>query len=305
MNALPTFVNLQRRGINLCDIFLACGKEPESNFHVFVKCEVARRVWSCQVNNPVNFLDVNMDIIDIDMKLVELGTSCNLEVFFGVAWAIWYNRNKIVHEASSQYPNQIWCFAEKYICEFKSASTICFQGLAKTDEKWTAPPPSSFKINIDGATSENEGNSSVGVVIRDVDGNVLATCCKYLQGRYLVEEVEALAMECGLLLAKGQKLSHIILEFDALIVVSNVTAAETSGWLGHVYQEIRGLLSSFSSWNVKHVKREYNKVAHSWKNLMFVREFVLSWWRRLFKKKVCSLFLFELALWLCCTLFSI
>ena len=47
MNALPTFVNLQRRGINLCDIFLACGKELESNFHVFVKCEVARRVWSC------------------------------------------------------------------------------------------------------------------------------------------------------------------------------------------------------------------------------------------------------------------
>ena len=46
-----------------------------------------------------------MDIIDIAMKLVESGTSCNLEVFFGVAWAIWYNRNKIVHEASSQYPN--------------------------------------------------------------------------------------------------------------------------------------------------------------------------------------------------------
>ena len=167
-----------------------------------------------------------------------------------------------MHEASSQIPDQIWCFAVEYIREFKRALTICSQGLAKTDGKWTAPPPGSFKINVDGATSEDERNSSVGVVIRDVDGNVLAACCKYLQGQYSVEEVEALTVEYGLLLAKEQKLSHIILESDASIVVSNVTAAETSGRLGHVYQGIRGLLSSFSSWNIKHVKREYNKAAH-------------------------------------------
>ena len=54
------------------------------------------------------------------------------------------------------------------------------QSSAKTEGKWIAPPLGSFKINVDGATSENERNSSVGVVIRDVDGNVLAACCKYL-----------------------------------------------------------------------------------------------------------------------------
>uniref|UniRef100_A0A7N2N343 RNase H type-1 domain-containing protein n=1 Tax=Quercus lobata TaxID=97700 RepID=A0A7N2N343_QUELO len=64
-----------------------------------------------------------------------------------------------------------------------------------------------FKINVDGATSEIDRNSSVGVVIRDA-------------------------------------------------------AAETSGYLGHVYQGILSLLSSFSSWKIKHVKREYNRAAH-------------------------------------------
>ena len=85
MNALPTFVNLQRRDVNLYDIFLTCGKEPESNFHVLVKCEVARRVWSCWVDSLVNLLNVNTDIIDIAMKIVESGTSRDLEVFFWVA----------------------------------------------------------------------------------------------------------------------------------------------------------------------------------------------------------------------------
>ena len=82
-NALPTFVNLQRRGVNLCDICPACGKEPKSNFHVFVKCEVARKVWSCWVDSPVNLLNGNMDIIDITLKIVESGTSRDLKVFFG------------------------------------------------------------------------------------------------------------------------------------------------------------------------------------------------------------------------------
>ena len=42
MNALPTFVNLQRRGVNICDICPACGMEPESNLHVFVSVKWLR-----------------------------------------------------------------------------------------------------------------------------------------------------------------------------------------------------------------------------------------------------------------------
>ena len=77
-----------------------------------------------------------------------------------------------------------------------------------------------------------------------------------------MKEVEALAMECGLLLAKEQKLSQIILESYALTAVTSVSKAETSGCLGHVYQRIHSLLASFSSWKIKHVKREYNRAAH-------------------------------------------
>ena len=54
-------------------------------------------------------------------------------------------------------------------------------------------------------------------------------------------------MKCDLLLAKEHVLSNIILESDALNAVANVSTAVTSGCLGHIYQGIRGLLSSFSS----------------------------------------------------------
>ena len=207
-------------------------------------------------------MNVNRNIVDIAMEILESSSSSELEIFFGAAWAIWCNRNRIVCKFSSQMSGHIWSFAKKYICEFKKASKACAQSWSRSEGKWLAPPPNIFKINVDGATSDGEKNSSVGAVIRDSAGNIVAACCKYLQGKYLVEEVEALAMECGLLLAKEQKLSQIILESDALVAVNSVSATGNGGCLGHIYQGIHSLLASFNSWKIKHVKREYNKAAH-------------------------------------------
>ena len=75
MNALPTLVNLQRRGINLCEICLVCGREPESILHALARCEVAKRVWRCWVDGPIDLLNVNMEVIDIATQIYESGTS--------------------------------------------------------------------------------------------------------------------------------------------------------------------------------------------------------------------------------------
>ena len=45
MDALPTMVNLQKRGIGVNDLCPCCGFESETLFHSIIKCEVARRVW--------------------------------------------------------------------------------------------------------------------------------------------------------------------------------------------------------------------------------------------------------------------
>ena len=108
------------------------------------------------------------------------GSSSDLEFFFGAAWAIWSNRNRIVYEFSSQIPDHIWSFAKKFILESRCALSANSQRLSRLEGRWCAPPPSVFKINVDGATSESGKNSSVGVVIRDVAGNIIAACCKYL-----------------------------------------------------------------------------------------------------------------------------
>ena len=254
LNALPTLVNLQSKGVVNCDICPTCGKEPETISHVFVNCEMAKRVWRCWLDCPLVVLNANKDIVDIALEILDSGSSSDLEFFFGAAWAIWSNRNRIVYESSSQIPDHIWSFAKKFILESRSALSANSQNLSRQEDRGCAAPLGFFKINVDGATSESGKNSSVGVVILDTAGNFLVACCKYLQGRYLVEEVEGLAMECGILLAKELMLSQIILESDSIAVVSGVLDGNFGGCVGHIYQGICSILASFSNWDVKRVR---------------------------------------------------
>ena len=207
MDALPTMVNLQKRGIGVSDLCPCCGLESETLFHLIIKCEVARRVWDNWEGNSVENWQGLIDISDVALDILKNGTNCDLEVFLGVAWSVWYNRNQVAFESKCQLPGQIWRFARSFLQDYKGALCALNTNPVKESSRWTPPLPGVFKINVDGATSEDGRNSSVGAVIRDSCGAVLVACSKFLQGQFSVEEVEALAMEAGILLARDMKLS--------------------------------------------------------------------------------------------------
>ena len=49
---------------------------------------------------------------------------------------------------------------------------------------------------------------------------------------------------------------------DSLSEVHAVNTSSNIGELGSIMQGITGLLRAFGSWKMKHLKREYNRVAH-------------------------------------------
>ena len=77
-----------------------------------------------------------------------------------------------------------------------------------------------FKINTDGATVDDGRRSSIGVVIRDSKGEVVAALCRILPGCFSVDEIEALAIEARIMLARELDLHHVIVESDSLLVVN-------------------------------------------------------------------------------------
>ena len=69
----------------------------------------------------------------------------------------------------------------KNVSEDFVSSTTWDLGQPRTTPSSWVPPPSEFhKINVDEASSELDSFSSVGVVIRDCKGDVVAALCKPL-----------------------------------------------------------------------------------------------------------------------------
>ena len=74
--------------------------------------------------------------------------------------------------------------------------------------------------------------------------------------------VEALAIEAGILLAKEMDLHQIIVESDSLSVIQSIFSKDFRGEIGHIFHGILSFLEGFSSWQVQHLKGDYNRVAH-------------------------------------------
>ena len=126
-----------------------------------------------------------LDIVDIALRIMADGTSQDLEIFFVTAWSLWYSKNQKVFEASFQTPDQVWSSTRRLIQDYKEASNLCNCGIASAESKWKTPPVGMYKVNVDGATSEDGKPSSIGVIIRDSRS-----------------ETETIAIKKGVLLAK-------------------------------------------------------------------------------------------------------
>ena len=130
----------------------------------------------------------------------------NTTTKFVTAWSIWYNRNQVVHEQPYLTPSQIWDYTQRLRCDYKGVIAANLLRQQVPGVGWAAPPPDTFKINVDGVTADDGRRSSVGVVIRECRGILVAARSVLLNASYDVETTEALAIEARILLAGELKL---------------------------------------------------------------------------------------------------
>ena len=119
-----------------------------------------------------------------------------------MAWAIWYNKNRIVHKGCRLLLNQMWQLAKNSVDNFVYFTKWDLSQPRALPISWVPPSPIIHKINVDGASSELESFSSVSVVIRDCLGQLVAALCKPLQAHFPVELMEIITMEQGVILAQ-------------------------------------------------------------------------------------------------------
>ena len=60
-------------------------KKNLSQSHFLVKCDIARKVWDCWSNWPVEITSSLLDFSDLAMEIMAQGTSQDLEYFLVMA----------------------------------------------------------------------------------------------------------------------------------------------------------------------------------------------------------------------------
>ena len=263
VNGLPVFLKLAERGIHLgCDC-PACGEEVESLTHTLILCDFALSVWSLWQDCPLMLLVNATNFIDLVHNFCTSPNVEHLEYFFAIAWAIWHNRNLLVHNEKGLSPLQVWDLARSVLEDFHEANDVLCSTKQSSNDGWISPPPGFFKVNVDGASPlDGKGISGVGAIVRNDEGKVVAALCKALPVCFPAEWAELFALEQGVLLAQQLAISNVVFESDAASVIQAILQDLCGGVAGHIIQGIQRAKSSFASCSFSHVKRAHNGAAH-------------------------------------------
>ena len=124
VNGLLTMFNLSHRGIHCSSFCPLCDKAIESTAHALFLCDHAKLSWAQWHNCLVEVTSSSSEPIDIALDIIDKGSPSDLELFFAVAWSIWWNHNQVVHEDSGTPPSQVWEMANRFLGEYKDACSL-------------------------------------------------------------------------------------------------------------------------------------------------------------------------------------
>ncbi|GAV89685.1 RVT_3 domain-containing protein, partial [Cephalotus follicularis] len=152
--------------------------------------------------------------------------------------------------------------------------------------KWCPPPRQTLKVNCDAAVSENRNDVGAGMVVRDVQGNVLLAAAMTVEHIRDPRSIEAMAILHALKVSLEKGWRKIIVESDAENVLNEINAYQPSLSLyGNVVEEIKSLVSPFIFCQFSWISKVGNKMAHElarlassvYTNMVWIESFCLKY----------------------------
>lgn len=95
---LPTLHGLWKRNIAQNPFCLRCRKKKETALHALIFCKASKKVWRLSSSKEILGLKGALDFGSLLPQIQESGSTISLEVVIAISWAIWFDKNKFVHE---------------------------------------------------------------------------------------------------------------------------------------------------------------------------------------------------------------
>ncbi|XP_050254643.1 uncharacterized protein LOC126700507 [Quercus robur] len=180
------------------------------------------------------------------------------------AWGIWERRNRVREGQKTWGPEMVMHRASKLLQEYRDVQSMNPRMAVRSmDLRWKPPDSGVYKVNFDGALFLEQRCASLGVVVRDSVGLVMAALSQRVRHPGSADVAEALAARRAICFAQELNLHNVVIEGDSLKIIQAITDTRLVQTLyGHVIDEIRLISSSFIC-NFLHVNQKSNKLAHA------------------------------------------
>jgi ribonuclease HI len=182
-------------------------------------------------------------------------------------WTIWNNRNNWVWHHEKEQGQHIGVKALNLWYEWDAVQLIYSGGTQQIQQQslsWQPPHRGNYKCNIDAGVNEAERKTTAGWCVRDYRGQFVLGGSSWIHGICSSNEGEALALLEAMKELQLRGFENVIFETDAQNVVYAIRR-RTNGVseFSSIIYKIKCMLSLFSGFEVKPIRRQANRIAHT------------------------------------------
>ncbi|XP_070672244.1 uncharacterized protein [Malus domestica] len=114
-------------------------------------------------------------------------------------------------------------------------------------QKWQKPYSGWIKCNFDAAWDDIKSRGGIGIMVRNSDGEFIASMVVWENGIRSALHVEAAAMHASSVFKRQWSIEQVQVEGDALLVISAIQNEGTAhhGPYGHLFADTQQILQSF------------------------------------------------------------
>lgn len=125
-DSIPTFSNLNHRGIPIDSNCPFCNEQEETSTHLFLLCPFSRACWhgSTLAIHSSDFNNISIQqwlVVIINNNISrDLDAMNDLQSLFTTLWTIWNHKNRVVHEGISPNPMQVFLMVQSLSCRYSN-----------------------------------------------------------------------------------------------------------------------------------------------------------------------------------------
>ncbi|XP_073019474.1 uncharacterized protein [Primulina eburnea] len=190
------------------------------------------------------------------------------EKFAIQTWAIWKERQNLIHDDSRPRMAGDVSWSLSLLTEFQKAKAIDQHSVSghstRDDRRWMAPDAGTFKLNVDACVNDISSQYSIAGVLRDCQGRLLLAFGKQISQPLSVAHGELLAIREGVKLVYEMNFRDFLVVSDSVLAVQAVNAVQDDlGYVGACASDIKILVQAPFISGIIYEPRLSNIVAHN------------------------------------------